>query len=89
MSKVLFIKSSILGDESKSGSLLSHAAELYQEKGARVSVRDLAEQPVSVLDGELAAGLRGGERLNARQSLASYKNTCFRAINTIINPVHS
>ncbi|MDF0533336.1 FMN-dependent NADH-azoreductase [Shewanella yunxiaonensis] len=67
MSKVLVLKSSILGGYSQSSLLLDYLAASWKEKGAAIQVRDLAAEQLPVLDGELAGGLRGGDNLNARQ----------------------
>ena len=70
MAKVLVLKSSILGDYSQSAKLIDHLKQHWQGQGAEVTVRDLAAQPLPVLDGEIAMGLRGGEKLTARQQEA-------------------
>ncbi|KIO37927.1 MULTISPECIES: FMN-dependent NADH-azoreductase [unclassified Shewanella] len=67
MAKVLVLKSSILGDYSQSAKLIDHLQQHWQGQGAEVTVRDLAAQPLPVLDGEIAMGLRGGDELTARQ----------------------
>ncbi|MGZ9896949.1 FMN-dependent NADH-azoreductase [Shewanella gaetbuli] len=71
MNKVLMLKSSILGDSSQSGMLLDDLGKLYQQKGAQITIRDLVEQPIPMLDGELANALRGGgDNLSTRQQQA-------------------
>lgn len=70
MSKVLVLKSSILGDFSQSGRLIDEWVAARRESGDTVTVRDLAAEPLPVLDGEIAMGLRGGESLSARQQEA-------------------
>lgn len=72
MSKVLLVKSSILGEHSKSSALLDQFAEKWKQKDAAASfvVRDLAAQPLPILDGEMALGLRGGQNLSAHQQAA-------------------
>lgn len=67
MAKVLVLKSSILGDYSQSAKLIDHLQQHWQGQGAEVTVRDLAAQPLPVLDGEIAMGLRGGDELSPRQ----------------------
>ena len=67
MSKVLILKSSILGGYSQSGHLIEHLSQLWTEQGADITVRDLAAEPLPVLDGEIAMGLRGGDDLSERQ----------------------
>jgi len=68
MSKVLVLKSSILGGYSQSGNLINQL--LAQMADAEVTVRDLAVDPLPVLDGEIASGLRGGDSLSERQQQA-------------------
>ncbi|MCE9687952.1 FMN-dependent NADH-azoreductase [Shewanella sp. AS16] len=67
MSKVLVLKSSILGDYSQSAQLVEHLIQHWQQQGAEITTRDLAADPLPVLDGEIATGLRGGENLTQRQ----------------------
>lgn len=71
MSKVLILKSSILGENSQSGKLADHYAAQATQKGDTVTIRDLAAQPVPVLDGELVSALRANDaELNPRQQQA-------------------
>lgn len=70
MSKVLVLKSSILGDFSQSGRLIDEWVAARRASGDTVTVRDLAAEPLPVLDGEIASGLRGGESLSPRQQEA-------------------
>lgn len=70
MKKVLMLKSSILGEHSQSSALLDDLAMLWKDKGAQITTRDLAADPIPLLDGELANGLRGGDGLNDRQKAA-------------------
>ncbi|MCH4295272.1 FMN-dependent NADH-azoreductase [Shewanella sp. 3B26] len=70
MTKVLVLKSSILGDFSQSGRLVDEWVASQRAVGVRVTVRDLAAEPLPMLDGEIAMGLRGGDLLSARQSEA-------------------
>ncbi|WP_417761851.1 FMN-dependent NADH-azoreductase [Shewanella sp.] len=70
MSKVLLLKPSILGEYSQSGKLLDYLAASWKEQGAEIAVRDVAAEPLPILDGELAGGLRGGDNLSARQQEA-------------------
>ncbi|KFZ37690.1 FMN-dependent NADH-azoreductase [Shewanella mangrovi] len=67
MSNVLLVKSSILGEYSQSGLLLDYLSASWKEQGANIAVRDTAAEPLPVLDGELAGGMRGGDNLNQRQ----------------------
>lgn len=70
MSKVLILKSSILGGYSQSAQLIEHVSQHWAEQGADITVRDLAADPVPVLDGEIAMGLQGGHELSERQQAA-------------------
>jgi FMN-dependent NADH-azoreductase len=71
MSKVLVLKSSILAGYSQSGQLADFYAEQAQAKGDQVRVRDLAANPLPVLDGELVGALRPSEAaLTPRQQEA-------------------
>ncbi|MGF1717484.1 FMN-dependent NADH-azoreductase [Photobacterium chitinilyticum] len=67
MSNVLVLKSSILGDYSQSNSLIEHLVASWEAQTSSVIERDLAANPLPVLDGEIAGGLRGGDNLTARQ----------------------
>ncbi|UQY42467.1 FMN-dependent NADH-azoreductase [Erwinia sp. PK3-005] len=71
MSKVLVLKSSILAGYSQSGQLADFYAAQASEKGDRVTVRDLAANPIPVLDGELVGALRPSDaELTPRQQEA-------------------
>lgn len=71
MSNVLILKSSILGGYSQSGLLADYYAELAKNKGDTVTVRDLAANPVPVLDGELVGAMRPSDAaLSERQQQA-------------------
>ncbi len=67
MSNVLVLKSSILGDYSQSNGLIDHLVASWEAQTSSVIERDLAANPLPVLDGEIAGGLRGGDNLTARQ----------------------
>ncbi len=67
MSNVLVLKSSILGDYSQSNGLIDHLVSSIAGSVSSVTERDLAAQPLPVLDGEIAGGLRGGVDLSQRQ----------------------
>ena len=68
MSKVLILKSSILGGYSQSAVLIDHLASHWGNQGAAITVRDLGGKDVlPMVDGEIASGLRGGAELSARQ----------------------
>lgn len=60
MSKVLVLKSSILADYSQSGQLSDYFMKQWQAQHSDdvITVRDLATDPVPVLDGELVGALR-------------------------------
>lgn len=73
MSKVLVLKSSILAGYSQSGQLSDYFVEQWREKhaGDVITVRDLAANPIPVLDGELVGALRPSDaQLTARQQEA-------------------
>lgn len=55
MSKVLVLKSSILAGYSQSNQLSDYFVEQWREKHSadEITVRDLAANPIPVLDGEL------------------------------------
>ena len=57
MSKVLVLKSSILAGYSQSNQLSDYFVEQWREKHSadEITVRDLAANPIPVLDGELAS----------------------------------
>ncbi|MGY3928388.1 FMN-dependent NADH-azoreductase [Aeromonas simiae] len=68
MSKVLVLKSSILGSYSQSNGLIDSFLAERKSKGHddQISVRELASLNLPVLDGELAGALRGGDNLSER-----------------------
>ncbi|NIF21999.1 FMN-dependent NADH-azoreductase [Candidatus Pantoea multigeneris] len=71
MSKVLVLKSSILAGYSQSGQLADFYVEQAKANGDDVTVRDLATNPIPVLDGELVGALRPSEApLSPRQQEA-------------------
>jgi len=71
MSKVLVLKSSILAGYSQSSQLADYYAEKATAKGDTVTIRDLAVDPIPVLDGELVGALRPSDTpLNSRQQEA-------------------
>ncbi|MHC9058354.1 FMN-dependent NADH-azoreductase [Pantoea sp. SS70] len=71
MSKVLVLKSSILAGYSQSNQLADFYADEARAKGDSVNVRDLAAQPIPVLDGELVGALRPSDApLSPRQQEA-------------------
>ncbi|ASA57450.1 FMN-dependent NADH-azoreductase [Vibrio gazogenes] len=65
MSHVLALKSSILGEYSQSSKLLD--AYLEKFNGAQVTLRDLAANPLPVLDFSVATALRATEDLSDEQ----------------------
>lgn len=68
MSKVLVLKSSILAGYSQSGQLADFYVEQAKSQGKEVTVRDLAANPIPVLDGELVGALRPSDApLSPRQ----------------------
>lgn len=70
MTKVLILKSSVLGSYSQSSALVDYLNQQWSSKGAQITVRDLGSEPVPMLDGEIASGLRGGDDLSERQLAA-------------------
>ena len=73
MSKVLVLKSSILANYSQSNQLADYFVAKWkaQHSGDEITVRDLAANPVPVLDGELVGAMRPSDAtLTARQQEA-------------------
>ncbi len=73
MSKVLVLKSSILAGYSQSGQLSDYFVEQWREQHSadEITVRDLAANPIPVLDGELVGALRPSDApLSPRQQEA-------------------
>ena len=76
MSKVLVLKSSILAGYSQSNQLSDYFVEQWREKHSadKITVRDLAANPIPVLDGELVGALRPSDApLTPRQQRASVR----------------
>lgn len=73
MSNVLVIQSSILGAYSQSAKLLDNFSVEWKQKhpADNIVVRDLATDPLPVLDGEIIAALGGNGELNDRQKAAA------------------
>jgi FMN-dependent NADH-azoreductase len=71
MSKVLVLKSSILAGYSQSSQLADFYIEQAKAQGKEVTVRDLAANPIPVLDGELVGAMRPSDTpLSPRQQEA-------------------
>lgn len=71
MTKVLVLKSSILAGYSQSSQLADFYVEQAKAQGKEVTVRDLAANPIPVLDGELVGAMRPSETpLSPRQQEA-------------------
>ena len=71
MSKVLVLKSSILAGYSQSSQLADFYIEQAKAQGKEVTVRDLASNPIPVLDGELVGAMRPSDTpLSPRQQEA-------------------
>lgn len=73
MSKVLVLKSSILAGYSQSNQISDYFIEQWREKHSadQITVRDLAADPIPVLDGELVGAMRPGDApLSQRQQEA-------------------
>ncbi|KDM91263.1 FMN-dependent NADH-azoreductase [Photobacterium galatheae] len=67
MSKILVLKSSILGGYSQSNALIDHLVNSKADDISTIIERDLVAHPLPILDGELASGLRGSDQLTQRQ----------------------
>ncbi|MFT6985565.1 MAG: FMN-dependent NADH-azoreductase [Psychromonas sp.] len=67
MTNVLALKSSILGEHSSSSKLIDQLLAQYNQQSATITERDLALQPLPVLDGEIAVAMRAPEQLNDKQ----------------------
>jgi len=67
MINVLALKSSILGDYSSSSKLVDELLEKYKQQQAIITEHDLAQQPLPVLDGEIATAMRAPQALNGKQ----------------------
>ncbi|USD66458.1 FMN-dependent NADH-azoreductase [Vibrio sp. SCSIO 43136] len=65
MSRILVLKSSILGEYSQSNKLIDNLVKNYQSTD--VTVRDLAANQLPVLDMSIATALRGGDNLSPEQ----------------------
>lgn len=71
MSKVLVLKSSILAGYSQSSQLADFYIEQAKAQDKEVTVRDLAANPIPVLDGELVGAMRPSDTpLSPRQQEA-------------------
>lgn len=71
MTKVLVLKSSILAGYSQSSQLADFYVDQAKAQGKEVTVRDLAANPIPVLDGELVGAMRPSETpLTPRQQEA-------------------
>ncbi|MCP1204567.1 FMN-dependent NADH-azoreductase [Pantoea sp. B550] len=71
MTKVLVLKSSILAGYSQSSQLADFYVVQAKAQGKEVTVRDLAANPIPVLDGELVGAMRPSEApLSPRQQEA-------------------
>lgn len=73
MSNVLVLKSSILADYSQSNILADYFVEQWRKENPSdvITVRDLAANPIPVLDGELVGAMRpSGQELTTRQQEA-------------------
>lgn len=73
MSKVLVLKSSILAGDSQSNQMADYFVDQWQaaHPGDAITVRDLAAEPIPVLDGERVGALRPSETpLTPRQQEA-------------------
>ncbi|CAE6904314.1 Catalyzes the reductive cleavage of azo bond in aromatic azo compounds to the corresponding amines. Requires NADH [Vibrio sp. B1REV9] len=81
MSRVLALKSSILGDYSQSNKLVENYIKNVDQ--ANLTVRDLAAQPLPVLDFAIATALRATEDLSEQQQqVVDLSNTLIEEIKT-------
>ncbi|ELN2738902.1 FMN-dependent NADH-azoreductase [Pluralibacter gergoviae] len=69
MSRILVLKSSILGDFSQSSKLADYLTAEWRKThpSDKITVRDLAAEPLPVLDGEIVGGFSAGDDANERQ----------------------
>ncbi|MGC9421548.1 MULTISPECIES: FMN-dependent NADH-azoreductase [unclassified Vibrio] len=80
MSRILALKSSILGEYSQSSKLLD--TYLSQFKANEVLIRDLAAEPLPVLDFSVATALRATEDLSQeQQNVVTLSDTLIAEIN--------
>ncbi|MFC0337767.1 FMN-dependent NADH-azoreductase [Kushneria avicenniae] len=91
MSKALILKSSILGEYSQSSQLADYLQDRFESRhgAGSVTVRNLADTPVEVLDAELMAALRGSvaEPTPAQQDALALSDTLveeLKAHDTIV-----
>ncbi|MDO6542441.1 FMN-dependent NADH-azoreductase [Photobacterium sanguinicancri] len=70
MANVLVLKSSILGGYSQSNALIDHLLTSWEGKTQSIIERDLAANPVPMLDADVANALRGGDNLSEKQQAA-------------------
>ncbi|BBM64548.1 FMN-dependent NADH-azoreductase [Vibrio alfacsensis] len=81
MSRVLALKSSILGDFSQSNKLVENYIKNVDH--ANLTVRDLAAEPLPVLDFAIATALRATEDLSEQQQqVVNLSNTLIEEIKT-------
>ncbi len=81
MSRVLALKSSILGDYSQSNKLVENYIKNVDQ--ANLTVRDLAAEPLPVLDFAIATALRATEDLSEQQQqVVDLSNTLIEEIKT-------
>ncbi|WP_322802720.1 FMN-dependent NADH-azoreductase [Vibrio alfacsensis] len=81
MSRVLALKSSILGDYSQSNKLVENYIKNVDH--ANLTVRDLAAEPLPVLDFAVATALRATEDLSEQQQqVVNLSNTLIEEIKT-------
>lgn len=81
MSRVLALKSSILGDYSQSNKLVENYIKNVDQ--ANLTVRDLAAEPLPVLDFAIATALRATEDLSEQQQqVVNLSNTLIEEIKT-------
>ncbi len=69
MSRILVLKSSILGNFSQSSKLADYLTEQWRQANpeSQITVRDLAAEPLPVLDGEIVGSFGSTENLSEHQ----------------------
>ncbi|KFK48052.1 FMN-dependent NADH-azoreductase [Vibrio vulnificus] len=86
MSRLLVLKSSILGDYSQSNKLVDEFINHFDQQ--QIVVRNLAQQPLPVLDFQVATALRAAGELTAEQqaivALSDALNDEIKAADTLV-----
>lgn len=83
MSKILLLKSSILADYSQSNKMADYFIQQWQEKkpADSVTVRDLVNEPIPAIDGEILAAFGPGDtKTEQQQAHLDLSNTLIEEI---------